>query len=162
VYRLKPNARNNDALKAAGGPSPDANTDSVNLAAPAQDGAQLYISTRKEQPTGGASNGLSVVPTSSAVKKGTSNQAHSIRSNTKSDTGSKPAKLTDPKQGQININTATAEELQRVPGIGPAMAAKVIDYRKANHGFQSVEDLLQVSGIGERKFARMQPFVRIR
>ena len=63
--------------------------------------------------------------------------------------------------GKININTASAEELQRLPNIGPAMAEKVIAYRQENHGFQSAEDLMQVSGIGPKKYAKISPLIKI-
>jgi competence protein ComEA len=157
VYRLPPGARGEDALKAAGGPTADANTDAINLAARVEDGSQLYFPTRKEQPEGGAALDTSspAVPTGTSAPGGTrpaSKPAHK---------GGKPGKLTDPSQGKINLNTAGAEELQRLPGVGPAMAARLLEFRKENGGFQSVEDLLQVSGIGDKKFARMRPFVMV-
>ena len=62
----------------------------------------------------------------------------------------------------VNINTASAEELQRISGIGPSMAEKIIAYRQENHGFQSVDDLMQVSGIGPKKFEKMAPFIKLR
>ena len=161
VYHLPPTARNDDALKAAGGPTSDANTAAINLAARAQDGAQVYIPTHKEQPNGGASPDFP----SPTIGTSSSKVAHASIAHpgdTKSATGGKPAKLTNPAQGRININMAGTDDLQRIPGIGPAMAERLIAYRKENHGFQSVEDLMQVSGIGAKKFERMQPFIRVK
>jgi competence protein ComEA len=59
--------------------------------------------------------------------------------------------------GVVNLNTATGEELQLLPGIGPARARAVIEYRKAEGPFKRVEDLTQVSGIGERALERIRP-----
>lgn len=54
---------------------------------------------------------------------------------------------------RININTATAAELESLPGIGPKLAARIVDYRAANGPFQSPEELMNVSGIGEKTYA---------
>ena len=157
VYHLKADARNADALEAAGGATPEANTDGVNLAAHVQDGVQLYIPTHKEQPAGGAAESP---PAASVTKNHDTKSPHSPASS-HSEKGDKSAKLSDPSQGQINLNTADTEQLQRIPGIGPAMAEKVLAFRKENGGFKTIEDLLQVSGIGERKFEKMKPFVKV-
>ena len=62
--------------------------------------------------------------------------------------------------GVININTATAEELQLLPGVGEARAKAVIELRKRNGGFKSVNELTQVKGIGETALERLRPYVR--
>ena len=62
----------------------------------------------------------------------------------------------------MNINSATAEQLQQLPGVGPAMATKIIAHRKESGRFAEPEQLMDVSGIGEKKFAKMKPFVRVR
>jgi competence protein ComEA len=62
--------------------------------------------------------------------------------------------------GVVNINTATAEELQLLPGIGEARAKAVIELRKRNGGFKSVDELTQVKGIGETALKRLRPYVR--
>ena len=63
--------------------------------------------------------------------------------------------------GTVNVNTATAEELQLLPGIGETRARAVIETRKRRGGFESVEDLLDVKGIGESSLQQMRPYVTV-
>jgi competence protein ComEA len=65
------------------------------------------------------------------------------------------------KAGVVNVNTATVEELQLLPGIGEARARALIEERKRRGGFQKVEDLLEVKGIGESGLARLRPHVTL-
>ena len=58
--------------------------------------------------------------------------------------------------GQVDLNTSTAKELQQLPGIGKGLAKRIIDYRTANGPFKTVEDVIKVKGIGKKMFARMQ------
>ncbi len=140
VYALPPGSRAVDAIMAAGGLSNDADQDSLNLAAPVADGDHI------------------VVPGLGPPEAGPSGTARPSAGNSRS----APDKLKSPGDGTVNINSASATELQRLPGIGPAMAARIIEYRKEIGRFTAVEQLLDVSGIGEKKLARMKPFVRIR
>jgi competence protein ComEA len=69
----------------------------------------------------------------------------------------KPADLKAAPVQVININTAPAEQLERLPGVGPKTAARIIEYRQKNGGFKKVEELMNVRGIGEKAFLKMKP-----
>jgi competence ComEA-like helix-hairpin-helix protein len=64
-------------------------------------------------------------------------------------------------RASVNINSATLDQLVALPGIGPATAEKILEYRKNNGPFQSTEDLLEVSGIGPKKLAQIRPYIRL-
>ncbi|HXT22229.1 MAG TPA: helix-hairpin-helix domain-containing protein [Thermoanaerobaculia bacterium] len=63
--------------------------------------------------------------------------------------------------GTVNVNTATAEQLQLLPRIGPSVAQRILDYRKENGKFGSLDDLMLVRGIGEATFAQLKPYVSL-
>ena len=73
----------------------------------------------------------------------------------------KSAKISSPDDGVVNLNSAGAEELQRLPGIGPAMAERILAYRKEAGRFQEVAELREVPGIGAKKFAKLEKLVAI-
>lgn len=60
---------------------------------------------------------------------------------------------------KVDLNTATQDQLESLPGIGPAMAKRIQEYREANGGFKRIEDLMNVKGIGEKKFLRLKELV---
>jgi competence protein ComEA len=165
VYHLHRGARCEDAVHAAGGPTAWANTDAINLAARLEDGTQLYVPTRKEHPEDHAIvAGSAAMPATSALAAAFTSATTGKRDGKQSASnprgGSRSAKLTSPEQGQVDLNRASAAELQRIPGIGPSMAERLIAYRQQNGGFHSVEDLLQVRGIGEKKYEKMKSFIK--
>lgn len=150
VLHLRPGTRTDDAIRAAGGAAPDADLDAVNLAARVEDGQQLYIprkgeAARAPAPTALASGGRAVATGSSRTVSGAGRK-----------------KLTKPGEGFVSLNSASADELQRLPGVGPAMAQRILDYRKTIGRFTSPEQLMDVSGIGPKKFDKMKGFVIVK
>ena len=136
VYTLDADARAADALRAAGGPADDADLDAVNLAMRLSDEQQIHF------PTSGSAIG----PTSAPASGDASNIEIGSRGAT----------------GKLNINTATAEEFETLPGIGERKAAAIVEHRGANGPFERVEDLVEVSGIGEGILASIRDLVVVR
>lgn len=64
-------------------------------------------------------------------------------------------------EGKVNINTATVEQFQLLPRIGPAVAARIVEHRKANGEFKAVDDLMLVRGIGEKSFSSLKPYLAL-
>ena len=131
VVRLPADARVADALALAGGPGARAELDGVNLAAKVVDGQQIMV------PERGAA---SVAASGSAASAG--------------------GAVTVPG-APVNINTASLEELDALDGVGPATAQKIIDYRTASGPFKTVDDIKNVSGIGDAKFAAMKDSITV-
>lgn len=140
VYKLPAGARVTDAIEAAGGFSPDADSDHVNLAAKVLDGSQILI------PKVGA------VPAEAAASVGTAPPPAPDSSGVPTKGGKHPA-------GPVSLSTATQEELQTIPGIGPSTAERIIAYREAHNGFHSVDELTAVGGIGPKKLAKMRQWL---
>lgn len=130
VVELKDGARVADALGAAGGLAEDADLTSVNRAARLTDGQRVYVPRVGEQVAPAEGDG-----SAGAAGEGTQSTA----------------------TGQaVNINTAGLAELDALPGVGPATAQAIIDDREANGPFTAPEDLMRVSGIGEKKFEKLK------
>jgi len=149
VYTLPAGKRVIDALRAAGGTKPDADRDAINLAARLEDGEQIYVPKKGSAPPAPAAGAVS-----SFAPAKTGSKAPAV-SASRAAASARPA--TGPKK--VNINRAGAEELDLLPGVGPATAQSILEYRKAAGGFARPEDLMNVKGIGPKKFAAMKQWV---
>ncbi|WP_229826016.1 ComEA family DNA-binding protein [Streptomyces sindenensis] len=136
VRRLPAGSRVEDALEAAGGVRAGTDVTGLNRARVLVDGEQVAVGLPSGPPVTGATGGGGV--------------------------GSGPAGASGGAGPSVplSLNSATAEQLETLPGIGPVLAQHMIDYRTENNGFRSVDELRQVNGIGDRRFADLQPLVR--
>ena len=160
VYTLPAQGRAVDAIAAASGAAADADLDRVNLAGALSDGVQIYVPHRGEtaapaqiQPNGGTANaGQGNAANGAAQNNAAQPQpARTLTASGSAQKGSTP----------VNINTATAEELQSLPRIGPAMAQRIIAWREAHGGFRSVDELDAVPGIGPSMLENLRPLVTV-
>ena len=156
VYPFKSGTRIFQAIKAAGGTTDAADLGSFNLAAPVEDGAKLYIPAKGEDySTSGVSDNYAGQTNAMAAASG---QTFSSRSNSSSGRTTSN-KFKSPGEGSVDINSAGATELTRLPGVGPSTASAIIEYRTSIGRFVSPQQLMDVKGIGPKKFAKMQPFI---
>jgi competence protein ComEA len=123
VYELPRGSIVEDAVQAAGGAAPSADTDRVNLAAELVGGERI------------------LVPVVVNAQAGDGSVASS--------------------DGLINLNSATSDELETLPGIGPGLAQSIVEYRESHGPFAAVEDLLLVPGIGASRLAQIRELVRV-
>lgn len=137
IYDLPVGARTTDALAAAGGFLAEAQTEKVNLARKLRDGSHVYVPfiKSKNSPAKGKAN--------LTVDKQSQNNSVVVDKKTK-----------------LDLNSATAAELVALPGIGPAMANRILALRRTRR-FYKVEDLLQVRGIGQAKLEKLRPYVKV-
>jgi competence protein ComEA len=132
VYELSPDSIVKDAIEAAGGPTGEADLNRINLARRVHDEEQIYVPQKGEESP-------PVSPSSGSSLPSSSSQG----------------------DGQVNINTATVEELDTLPGVGPSIAQRIIDYRTTNGPFQSIEDIKNVSGIGDATFEKLKDKITV-
>ncbi|MBP2017408.1 competence protein ComEA [Symbiobacterium terraclitae] len=140
VYTLPEGSRVHDAIVAAGGPLPDAVPGVLNLAAPLVDGAKIYVYRQADlepaAPPPPRAQGATYQPVATTLEgSGAGGQA------------------------LVNINTASQAELESVPGIGPATARAIIAYRTEHGPFRRVDDLINVSGIGQKTLEKLRPYL---
>jgi competence protein ComEA len=137
VYVFAEGSRVQDAITAAGGLSSDADLEALNLAAKLEDGQQLIVPARGGDAPVGAepTAAFRVLPAA--------------------------APTSTPSGDQVNINTASAEELASLPGIGPTTAQRIVEYRTENGPFARIEDLLNVAGIGPATFDNIQDLITV-
>jgi len=130
VYELPPGSIVQDAIDAAGGPAPDADLDHINLALELGDQQQVYV------PRQGETN---PPPPVSGGEPGSEGSVGAL----------------------VNVNTATVVELETLPRIGPVTAQRIVDYREANGPFEAIEDIQNVPGIGPATFEGLKDLITV-
>ena len=136
VYELSRGARVDDAVQRAGGARPRADLSQLNLAAELEDGRQVLVPLRAPATAGGTDSASGTAVAGASVPGG-------------------------PPAAPVNLNSATLEQLDALPGVGPATAQKILGYRDANNGFSDVEELGQVPGIGDVRMAALRELVTV-
>lgn len=150
VYSLAEGARIKDAVDAAGGPLPEAAVHFLNLAERLIDGQKIYVPTEKEVKEALAGEGQ--IKSGGAYTRGAPGAAYS----------SVPADEPQGKPPKVNINTATAAELDALPGIGPVLAERIVRSRSEEGPFNSVDDLKRVRGIGDSLLKELKNLVTVK
>ena len=145
LYEFAEGARVQDAINAAGGLLAVADVNTINLASLLMDGQQLNIPYKAgEEPSGGGSETLSL-PGPDDEEELPSNNSGSEESIVE----------------LININTASLDELDSLPGIGATLAQRIIDYRNENGPFTSIEEIMDVSGVGPSTFENIKDLITV-
>lgn len=134
LQRLSAGSRVEDALRAAGGVRPGTDTDGLNRARLLVDGEQIVVGA-PASPAGAGAGGPGPVGAGGSVA------------------GAAPSV-------PITLNTATVDQLDSLPGVGPVLARHIIDYRTTHGGYRSVDELREVKGIGDRRFADLRALVQ--
>lgn len=145
VYELDENSRIADCIEKAGGLTEDANLQDINLAYMLEDGMKIYIPKNSE--SNNHNNTESNATTENDKREVTVKNIENKNSKT--------------QNVKININTATQTELETLPGIGSSTALKIINYRKENGKFKSIEDIKNVNGIGDSKYNKIKDMIKI-
>lgn len=147
IIYLKQGARIADAIEAAGGATKNASLEQVNLAYVLEDGQKIYIPNKKEKIEGNmyiiANSGNNVMIENSKTSKDKK-------------TGLNTNQNTKGEKAKVNINSANQTELETLPGVGEALAQRIIEYRESNGKFQKIEDIQNVKGIGNSKYSNIK------
>ena len=159
VVILNEGSRIVDAINSAGGTTAKANISKVNLVYVLEDGMKVNIpndSDLKNNP-----NFEYITLNSGDGGRDDYNSVDSSNNSEVTSSSSSSNSKNEKKYSVVNINTATQTELETLPGIGPSLALKIINYRKANGKFSSIDEIKQVSGIGESKFEKIKKYITI-
>ena len=156
VFRVKPTNRVLEVIKFAGGDIPGADLHALNLAARIEDGERIYVPTQAETRISG--EGIR----SPAASGGGGNPGKPWQRAP----AAKPSALSGedgavPFLGPINLNTAPRAQLELLPGIGPFLAQRILDHRQKKGFFGKPPDLMEVEGIGEKIFEKIEPYVKV-
>ena len=149
VYEVSKTSIVNDCLKLAGGLLKNADTTTINLSKPVSAAMVIYVPKKNEvikSTTDKTTTTTTEIPNNAAIPD---------NSNTSSDTSSATLNL------KINLNTASKEELTKLRGIGEAKAQDIIDYRNTNGSFKTIEEIKNISGIGDALFAKIKDNIRV-
>jgi competence protein ComEA len=175
VYPVRPEARARDALALAGGARSDADLVAVNLAAHVRDGDEIVVPPRGAPAPNAVSGGHGrsrraggLCRDGAACRTRGPRRAH--RSGVASDSGRDGRPLRSGGRGrrprgdgappaEVDINTADADTLAMVPGIGGGLAKRIVEFREQNGAFASIDELLDVAGITEHRLDAMLPYV---
>ena len=142
IVKLKEGSRIEDAIEAAGGLTENADITKVNLAYVVEDGTKIKIPSASEEDIGDediidSKSGDNIIIEENTVSSNNSTQ-------------------------NININKATEKEFETLPGIGPSLASKIIEYRNQNGKFGSIEDIKNVNGIGDNKYEKIKDLITVK
>ena len=142
IVKLKEGSRIEDAIESAGGLTENADITKVNLAYVVEDGTKIKIPSASEEDIGDediidSKSGDNIIIEENAVPSNNSPQT-------------------------ININKATEKEFETLPGIGPSLASKIIEYRNQNGKFESIEDIKNVNGIGDNKYEKINDLITVK
>lgn len=161
VYTLSAGSRIRDAIEAAGGFNSKADTSYLNLAMKLEDSWQIRVPTAEEaeklrEQSGGGQQ------VDSAVTGGVGNVRGITKGSAEGDAADSEGNSSGSgEERKININTASAEELTGIPGIGESKAKKIIEYREQNGRFEVIEDIMNITGIKENSFRKMRDYITV-
>ena len=156
VYELAGDARVYEAIEAAGGFTDEADQNYINLAAPLTDAIKIYIPAHGETVSSdNALGGIYTQADAAAQQSGASRSQDGAGASDASSSGPGTS------GGRVNINTADAQMLQTLPGIGPARAADIIAYRQKNGAFACTEDIMKVPGIKSAAYAKIEGMIAV-
>lgn len=149
IYDLPANCRVEEAIAAAGGLTENADSERVNLVRKVRDGMQIRVPVQKAARTNRTQR------KNAQAKSGLGESASGKSSSAKAGSGRNSSMMQS-----VRINSAGVSELQQLPGIGPALAQRIIETRSGGR-FNSAEDLLRVPGIGKAKLAKLRNYVEV-
>lgn len=141
IIELPEESRIADAIEKAGGVTKEADLNQVNLAFVLSDGQKIYIPNKKERE---ANEGKAYI---------TAESGNNVIIKDKVEGG---------KTQKVNINEAKQEDFEQLPGIGPSIAKKIVEYRQQNGKFTSIDELQEVKGIGEAKFENIKEYIMVK
>ena len=154
IVELDSGSRIANAIEKAGGVKENADMTDINLAYPLEDGMKIHIPTKEE--TEAIKNNESTIAESYVTSSSGGINSEELTNSTQGNSASTTSR------GKVNINTASQEELDALPGIGPSIATKIIDYREQNGKFNSIEEIKEVSGIGDAKYDKIKDSITVK